>query len=44
MSARDMIIMLVSMAIGGTIGIAGVIALAWFTRNIFPTLFVPDDW
>lgn len=25
-------------------GIAAVIALAWFTRDIFPTVFTPSDW
>ena len=25
-------------------GAAALIALAWFTRDIFPTIFVPSDW
>jgi hypothetical protein len=26
------------------LGGVGLIALAWFTRDVFPTLFVPSDW
>lgn len=25
-------------------GMVGLVAIAWFTRNIFPTIFVGDDW
>ncbi len=25
-------------------GMVGLLALFWFTRNVFPTLFVPDDF
>jgi hypothetical protein len=31
--------------VGGLFGGAiGLIALAWFTRDIFPTIFLPSDW
>lgn len=26
------------------VGMVGVLALFWFTRSIFPTLFAPDDF
>lgn len=25
-------------------GMIGFVLLCWFTRNVFPTLFVPDDF
>lgn len=25
-------------------GMIGLIALAWFTRDIFPTVFTPSNW
>lgn len=31
-------------ALGFVGGIAFLIALAWFTRDIFPTIFTPSDW
>ena len=36
------LVLIVPLSITG--GAAGLIALAWFTRDIFPTLFISSDW